>query len=93
MSRFEASGSPVDILVFRCSGLPGGPKSNGLIFIVSVGSHRRTPDTALTGGGAHHTLPHGTGGVSQGTGARTRHVWAGGGGPAAEMLTNNIFIY
>ena len=38
MSRFEASDSPVDILVSQCSGLPGGPTSNRLIFIVSAGS-------------------------------------------------------
>ena len=79
MSRFEASGSPVDILVFRCSGLPGGPKSNGLIFIVSAGS----PAPRAT---------HSHRGQGTATGAHAACV-GGGGGPAAETLTNRIFIY
>ena len=77
MSRFEASGSPVDILVFRCSGLPGEPKSNKLIFIVSAGSPapRATPHTR-----AGHRRAHAA-------------CVGGGGGPAAETLTNHKFIY
>ena len=75
MSRFEASGSPVDILVFRCSGLPGGPKSNGLIFIVSAGSPAPRATHRATTTGEHAACV------------------GGEGGPAAETLTDHIFIY
>ena len=76
MSRFEASDSPVDILVFGCSGLPGGLTSNGLIFIVSAGS----PAPRTT----QRTQPH----------RRARGMCGReGGGPAAETLTNHIFIH
>ena len=52
MSRFEASGSPVDVLVSKFSGLPSGPTSNGLIFIVSAGTERQRSDASHTHTGA-----------------------------------------
>ena len=60
--------------MFRCSGLPGGPKSNGLIFIVSAGS----------------PAPRATQGTA--TGVHAACV-GGGGGPAAETLTNHTHTY
>ena len=75
MSRFEASDSPVDILVFGCSGLPGGPKSNGLIFIVSAGSPgHRAPHTAAHSGHRRARSMCGRGGRPGGGDANEPHI-------------------